>query len=305
MMDLPAPHGDKLVALLINDKLPPGDRERVAETVERYNNWLEELRGAGGNRDEVVQQLVGALNAYKRYVDLDLIFDSPDDFLYRQKGQLKLDNTVVEEFLPWLILKTLPEQIQDRGVLLGPTNCFSHLRFDSDVRVIRPGASMAIRSKDQDFAISRRLFIQASHQADFRDAVREETSLAFVAAEIKTNLDKTMFQEAAATAYDLKLAVPNARYYLLCEWLDMTPISTSVTAIEKVIILRRGKRLASNVRKRFSTVDGRRAVREAHARYLEENPYSVESFSLFVNEVAEIMTDTGEDEDAVIQRGWF
>ena len=36
----------------------------------------------------------------KYYIDVDLIFDSPEDFLYRQKGQLKLDNTVIEEFLP-------------------------------------------------------------------------------------------------------------------------------------------------------------------------------------------------------------
>lgn len=34
---------------------------------------------------------------------LDLIFDNLSDFLYRQKGQLKLDNSIIEEFLPWLL----------------------------------------------------------------------------------------------------------------------------------------------------------------------------------------------------------
>lgn len=48
-----------------------------------------------------------------------------------------------------------------------------------------------------------------------------ETHIAYVAAECKTNLDKTMFQEAAATALDVKSAVPGANYYLLCEWLDI------------------------------------------------------------------------------------
>ena len=46
-----------------------------------------------------------------------------------------------------------------------------------------------------------------------------------------------MFQEAAATALDIKTAIPGAAYYLLCEWLDMTPISTSTTAVDEIIIL--------------------------------------------------------------------
>lgn len=57
-----------------------------------------------------------------------------------------------------------------------------------------------------------------------------------------------MFQEAAATALDVKTAVPVAKYYLLCEWLDMTPISTATTAIDEVIILRKARRLASDIR---------------------------------------------------------
>lgn len=51
-----------------------------------------------------------------------------------------------------------------------------------------------------------------------------ETNIAYLACECKTNLDKTMFQEASATALDLKSTVPSAKYLLLCEWLDMTPI---------------------------------------------------------------------------------
>lgn len=43
------------------------------------------------------------LNEYRLWVDVELIFDSEDNFLYRQKGQLKLDNSMLEEFLPRLI----------------------------------------------------------------------------------------------------------------------------------------------------------------------------------------------------------
>lgn len=83
--------------------------------------------------------------------------------------------------------------------------------------------------------------------------MRRQTHLAYVAAEIKTNLDKTMFQEASGTAYDLRLALPNSRYFLLCERLDMAPISTAVTAIEEVIVLRKARRLPVDLRQRFST----------------------------------------------------
>ena len=134
----------------------------------------------------------------------------------------------------------------------GPVTSFSGIRFESSMVADRVGGGMQVRTKDHDFAISRRLFIRSSHQRDFQNSVTKETNIAYVAAECKTNLDKTMFQEAAATALDVKLAVPGARYFLLCEWLDMLPINTNTTAIDEILILRRAKRLpfrrASSIR---------------------------------------------------------
>jgi hypothetical protein len=127
----------------------------------------------------------------------------------------------------------------------GPVSSFSALRFEETIRSVRGGGAMTIRSKDQDFAISRKLYIRTSHDPDFGDAATSETSLAYVATEIKTNLDKTMFQEAAATALDVKSVSPRSRYYLLCDWLDMTPVSTASTAIDEILILRRAKRIGA------------------------------------------------------------
>jgi hypothetical protein len=304
-MDLPSPHGDKLKALLDNDKLPNSDHSRVEETVRKYNTWLSDMAKVEAQGTGAIDELVALLNDYKFHVDINLIFDSPHDFLYRQKGQLKLDNTVIEEFLPWVFTKAIPGVWKDRGLRLGPTNCFSHLRFDSTIRAPSTGGGMATRTKDQDFAISRELFLKVSHDSEFHDAVESQTHIAYVAAEIKTNLDKTMFQEAAATAYDLKLAVPNSRYYLLCEWLDMTPISTSVTAIEKVIVLRKAKRLASNVRKEFSSVKGREQARPDYVKYLRTHPYSSDAFGLLVREVEDMIGDGAEEDEVVLGRGWF
>jgi hypothetical protein len=303
-MDLPTPHGDKLKALLVNDKLPISDHPRVAEAVERYNEWLDAMGAAEGDRDDLLHTLVDALNGYKLYVDVDLIFDSPEDFLYRQKGQLKLDNTVVEEFIPWLVYRCFQDQL-DGDLYLGPANCFAHLRFESDLRGVMPGGGITVRSKDQDFTIARKLYLRASHNADFADSVDRQTHIAYVAVEIKTNLDKTMFQEAAATAYDLKLAVPNASYILLCEWLDMTPISTTVTSIEEVIILRKAKRLASNVRNSFSSAAGRRAARASFVDHLRIHPYSVEAFTRFIDKIGGLLGGDEVEEDIVLGRGWF
>lgn len=116
--------------------------------------------------------------------------------------------------------------------------------------------------------------MKASHNRDFNDSISCEGNIAYVAAECKTNLDKTMFQEGAATALDVKLSVPGAKYFLLCEWLDMSPISSSLTAIDEILILRKAKRLSSNIRSAFSTAKGRNRNRVFFVNHLDDNPFA-------------------------------
>ncbi len=164
---------------------------------------------------------------------------------------------------------------------------------------------MAVRSKDHDFAMARPLFLKASHCEDFSESQEAKTHLAYLAAEVKTNLDKTMFQEASGTAYDLKLSVPNSRYFLLCEWLDMTPINTAVTAIEEVIVLRRARRLSAGIREQFSTAEGRAANRDAFVRHLAEHPLSPDAFERFLFHVEMLLGNGDENEQDALERGWF
>ena len=98
--DFPTPHADKLQALLENRNLPQSDKSRVVDAVERYKQWAEEVRQVEGEGDSLIEPLVASLNRYRKWLGLDLIFDSKEDFLHRQRGQLKLDNSVLEEFLP-------------------------------------------------------------------------------------------------------------------------------------------------------------------------------------------------------------
>ena len=97
----------------------------------------------------------------------------------------------------------------------------------------------------------------------------QQTYISYIAIECKTNLDKTMFQEACATANDTKYAVAGARYYLLCEWLDMTPQSTAPTDIDEIIIMRKAKRMNSNVRSQYSTAAGRQRTRANYVQFLQ------------------------------------
>ena len=296
-------HGDKLHALLRNRKLPETDRLMVEDAITRYEAWLAAMHAVAGTPEERAITLVALLNEYKLFLDLELIFDSEEDFLYRQKGQLKLDNTVIEEFLPVFLTTVLAEYFAPHNLSFGPVTCFSSIYFASSISMAMPGGGLSIRQKDHDFVIGRPLFIRASHDAGFDEAVTAETHLAYVAVECKTNLDKTMFQEAAATALDLKTGVPAAKYYLLCEWLDMTPISSSTTAIDEILVLRKARRLPSHVRSDFSTSSSRRAGRHDYEAFLRANPFAVDVFLRFASHIRDLVRDDVEPD--ILDRGHF
>ena len=115
-----------------------------------------------------------------------------------------------------------------------------------------------------------------------------------------------MFQEASQSANELKRAVPGSRCVLLCEYLDMTPITTKLTSIDEVIVLRKAKRLSSTVRDQFRTPIGRRVYRNTYVDFLLKNPLHESSFSRFVYHLNECFPEKDDEpEDAVLSRGYF
>lgn len=304
-MPFPTPHQDKLRALLGNDKLPNSDRPRVRQALEEYERWIERLEGVLGDPSERLKAMVELLNEYRLWLDLDFIFDSQESFLYRQKGQLKLDNSVIEEFLPRLITSAVVPEMAGFDVRVGPTNCFSALYFESSLETPQVGGGLTIRSKAQDFAISKRLYLKAAHDADFKESVTCDTFVAYIVAECKTNLDKTMFQEAAATAHDVKSAVVGAHYFLLAEWLDMTPVSTTATDIDEVLILRKARRLGSSVRQAYAETANRRARRAEYKEFLRGAPLQVDMFERIVTHVRSLVKSDVPVEGDVLARGYF
>jgi len=256
--------------------------------------------------DDKVRDLVCLLNNYKRKIELDLIWDSESDFLFRQRGQLKIDNSIIEEFLPWLVDPDIIQGLCTVDIFAGPAGAFAATYFSTTLRGATANIGLRVRTKDQDFTLSRQAFLKASFDRRFTAGQVDETDvwLAYVAAECKTNLDKTMFQEASATSHDLKIAMPGARYYVICEYLDMTPISTAGTDIDEVLILR-GKRLAANIRSAYSVASNRQKSREEYLAFLENNPIREHIVIRFINHLQVLFTCEDPDIKDTVKKGYF
>jgi hypothetical protein len=300
---LPTPHLDKLKACLQNRAMPEGDLGRLRAAEQKYHGWIKAMDDVPRGSPDCVERLVDATNVYKRYVELDLIFDSPGNFLYRQKGQLKLDNTILEEFLPHLVYRSLKGL--EEGYELGPASTFAGLTMLSTLGKHGSGGLPRILSKDQDFVLGRRLYLRTSFDSSFGTFDAQDAALGYVCAECKTNLDKTMFQEAVATSRDLKQAVPGSLYFLIAEFLDMTPRSITATQIDDVIIVRKAKRISSNVRQDFKTPESRKAHRGEHAEFIDSCKYSAPVFQRMVDKIQALVDTKDPTEKVVLERGFF
>ncbi|WP_434222771.1 Bpu10I family restriction endonuclease [Limnospira platensis CENA597] len=303
MPDLSRPHYTKLTACLHNPRLPEPDREKLEEAIRKYHQWISEIELINRGQADTVQKLVEVTNRYKRFIELDLIFDSSDNFLYRQKGQLKLDNTILEEFLPQLIFRSL--RGLDDSFELGPRNTFSGLSFLSSLGNTGQGGEPSIRSKDQDFILGKKLYLKSSFNPEFQGSQLIESHLGYVCAECKTNLDKTMFQEAVATSRDLKTAVPSSLYFIVCEFLDMTPVSIISTQIDDVLIVRKTKRMPANIRQQYTTPAARKKHRQQYIDFLDSSKYYSDVFQRMIDKVQSLIDNTSPSIENVLNQGHF
>jgi hypothetical protein len=305
-IERPATHGQILQALARNDKLPAEDRPRVQEALDRYCDWRRDLEQMEGEGAALLERLVNRTNEYKKFVEFDLIFMSPADFLYRQAGQLKINNTILEEFLPFVVDERLIPGVRTiPSVTVGPQPCYAGM-YIGPIQAPLANGGIYIKTKNQDFTVGRKLYLRACSTGRFDACLNTSFNVAYFVSEIKTNLDKTMFQEAAATARELKSSVGDAVYVLLCEWLDMPPIDTRVTAIDEVIILRRARRLGSGVRALFSTFAGRQRARDLVERNLTDNPLSLAAFERLLEKLqSSFPEEVGLNERDVLNRGYF
>jgi len=114
-----------------------------------------------------------------------------------------------------------------------------------------------------------------------------------------------MFQEAVATSRDLKIAVPSSLYFLVCEFLDMTPVSITSTHIDDVLIVRKAKRMSSNVRQEYRTAADRRAQRDEYIKFLEAAKYHADVFQRMIDKIQAMADDIDPTAVKVLKRGFF
>ncbi|MCW1520469.1 Bpu10I family restriction endonuclease [Acinetobacter baumannii] len=153
-MSKPEPHGSKLKALIVNKKLAVDDKLRVCQAIEKYETLKIELDGLN-NLESLLEDKVRLINQYKKHIDFELIYNSPNDFLYRQNGQLKLSNSILEEFIPYFVDERLIPGLKHIVALShGSKSSFSGLSFGGSIQPLDKGG-VFLKVKDQDFALAK------------------------------------------------------------------------------------------------------------------------------------------------------
>ncbi len=293
------PHKEKLDAAIRNPKCSQEDRHLLQQAIQYYEQWIANTTGLTSEGAERVREMTAYLNEYKDRLEIELIAQNGSAFIKRQKGQLKLDNSVLEEFLIHLIHPAIiPGLPEDLKLSVGPTRAFMSLSFHpAGIAALAEKPSVVVKVKDQDFILGKDIHYKFSPDHDFPDSTTASgvIPLAVLAAECKVNLDKTMFQEASGTAARLKQGCPYAQYFVLNEYLDMSPEDCRLTAVDNVYLLRHAKRLPFHLRNDYDAV---RRQRDAHPIDPAVILRFVENIDAFVNAV-------WYDPNAALERGSF
>ncbi|RKZ77369.1 MAG: hypothetical protein DRR19_28040 [Candidatus Parabeggiatoa sp. nov. 1] len=292
------PHYDKLKAAISNPKCQD-DKRLLEETLERYYDWVNSIKHLDSMGQKRVYQMVDLLNNYKDFLEVDIIGKRSSAFLKRQKGQLKLDNSVLEEFLIYLvdnrIVNGLPTDFQ---IDCGPHTAFMSLSFrPTGIASLNQNPSIVLKEKDQDFTLGKTIHYQFSASSHFENELTTsgQLYLSVFAAEIKVNYDKTMFQECAGTASRLKQGCPIAKYYALVEYLDMLPEDCRLTEIDNVFLLRKAKRLPANKRS---------IIKEIEKQH-KDFPIAKDVMWRFVEEMQNFVDAVWYDSKEALKRGSF
>jgi hypothetical protein len=300
------PHKEKLIAAIHREKLTAAignpkakeDIDLLHEALVAYESWIKKMTSLTSRGEQKVRDMTALLNQYKDYLEVDLVARKGSAFLKRQKGQMKLDNSVLEEFLIHLIDPTILNNLPNFDLEPGPQTAFMSLAFrPSSIANLNEKPEVIIKEKDQDFTIGRTIHYKFCSEPNFNQTktTNGKFHLAVLSAECKINYDKTMFQECAGTAARLKQGCPVAKYFALVEYLDMQPEDTRLTEIDNVFLLRKAKRLPFEKRSSLEEV----------SRQHKEYPISADVILMFVNEIQTFIDSTWFDADAALKRGSF
>jgi hypothetical protein len=101
------------------------------------------------------------------------------------------------------------------------------------------------------------------------------------------------------------MAVPSSLYFLVCEFLDMTPVSITSTHIDDVLIVRKAKRMSSNVRQEYRSASERREHRDEYVKFVESAKYYADVFQRMIDKVQHLIDDAHPELATVLKTGHF
>lgn len=290
------PHKEKLIAAIANPKAI-ADKALIEKAYEAYEKWIDNLNALTSKGEKRIEEMTALLNEYKDYLEVELIAKQGSPFIKRQKGQLKIDNSVLEEFLIHFVNSDIIDNLPT-GIETGSQTAFMSLSFrPSDIDALNKKPEIVLKRKDQDFTIGKSIYYKFSPDSKFENKVTLTGNLflAVLAAEVKVNYDKTMFQECSGTASRLKQGCPLSKYYALVEFLDMQPEDVRLTDIDNVFLLRKAKRLPYEKRNIYAE------VKNQHEKF----PISADVMKLFVAEIQNFVNATWYDPNEALSRGSF
>lgn len=107
------PHKEKLLAAMDNPKAK-FDLDLLKEAYSVYGQWTDHLHALTSVKTERIVDMVRFLNEYKDFIEIELIAKRGSDFLN------KLDNSILEEFLIYLIHPAILDHLPTFQLETGP-----------------------------------------------------------------------------------------------------------------------------------------------------------------------------------------
>lgn len=230
-------HGDNIETKLKSEKKPT-NRDHLQEIQQRYKAFRQEIDGLKSDRTAAtIKKLVKSLNTYKDFVD---------QAKYRkEKGnangftsQSKLHSTVLEEFM-YHLLSRIPA-LTGKHLEYGPTNAYSNLYFaPADLQTFETKSGLTINTKDQDFAISKKVRL-STVLSPAGESEKRDIHVPVVSIECKTYLDKTMYEGSVATAEKIKRGNPYSLFLIVTETYEVSSdVDPAYSEIDQIYVLRK------------------------------------------------------------------
>ncbi|MCL2073374.1 MAG: Bpu10I family restriction endonuclease [Marinilabiliaceae bacterium] len=180
-----------------------------------------------------LQETVNEWNNYLNYVQKNNPYTA----------QSKFEPTILEESMYRLFANFENEKIRIGNIKAYSNLYFSPLNFAD----FQEKSTVKINSKDQDFAIYKRVNIQISDNERTID-----TFIPVVAFECKTYLDKTMLEGSIATAEKIKNGNPYCRFCIVTEFYEVDKkVDIKHSRIDQIYVLNKDAKRKSS---KFSNI---------------------------------------------------